>query len=93
MKKTMKSLIIVIFLIIIAGIVIIAANQDQVGHIPISVRNLEQNIEFFDGAEFDITTDQTNYSQGEEITITAVSPIIRKQLSWGSVIRKLQWLI
>ena len=71
MKKTMKSLIIVIFLIIIAGIVIIAANQDQVGHIPLSVRNLEQNIEFFDGAEFEITTDQSNYSQGEEITITA----------------------
>lgn len=70
MKKTMKIPIIVIIVTIIIGISILAANEPQEGHIPLCVRYLEQTIEYFDGAEFDINTDQSNYSIGEEIIIT-----------------------
>lgn len=70
MKKLYKILLFIISIILITGIGIIAANNLLVGHIPVSVRNLETSIEFFKGCIFDITTDQTTYPPGEDITIT-----------------------
>ena len=69
MKKSMKILVLVAVVIIIAGIGIITANTILVGHIPVAVRNLEQTIELFDGVEYDIHTDKTTYQYGENITI------------------------
>jgi hypothetical protein len=70
MKKPFKILLFIIIILIITGIGIIAANTLLVGHIPISVRNLETSIEFFDGCIFDIATDQPTYPPGENIIIT-----------------------
>jgi hypothetical protein len=70
MKKLFKILLFIISIILITGIGIIAANTLLVGHIPVSVRNLETSIEFFKGCIFDITTDQPTYPPGEDIIIT-----------------------
>ena len=70
MKKLFKIILFIIIIIIITGIGIIAANTLLVGHIPVSVRNLETSIEFFEGCIFDISTDQPTYPPGEEIIIT-----------------------
>ena len=66
----MKIILIVIIVTIIIGVSILAANESKEGHIPLCVRYLEQTIEYFDGVEFYISTDQSSYSTGEEIIIT-----------------------
>jgi hypothetical protein len=70
MKKTIKILIFTGIILIIISI--IAANTLLKKKMPLSVTNLEQNIEFFEGVEFDITSEKQHYQGGENITVTAI---------------------